>query len=168
MALKQNPEFIQFMTDARTGLCATLDATNRMPQGSPEIFVENLLDQHKHSSVVAHAQSQRYGGGSKLEFRVEHFAGPVVYDASEFVRKNANARHPDTVVMLGTSLNSFVKETLAVGNAAGGQEKKLKTAFQSIADLFVRQLNQLLTLLKRGDASFVRCLNPNQIKVAFL
>ncbi|CAK0892768.1 unnamed protein product [Prorocentrum cordatum] len=113
------------------------------------------------------------GKGASRAFGVRHFAGEVIYEAAQFVRKNASAHRPDIVAFLRGSGCPFVRgvfagsaEAAADGGASSSStgyapQPRRKLFGKTIISSFQQELNELCTALETRQCRHVRCLRPN-------
>lgn len=84
-------------------------------------------------------------------FCIHHYAGAVIYTATDFVPKSDDALQPHIAEVLAASKRATVKDMFS------GTEASRKT----VGERFVGQLEALATRLSEGKCSFVRCIKPN-------
>jgi myosin heavy subunit len=94
-----------------------------------------------------------------LGFQVEHYAGPVVYNCSQFLTKNADSLHPDTLELFMTSGDTLLPDMFETDAAIA--RKKRSNRFQSVGSKFCRQLGRLMDVLDSTQPYFIRCASPN-------
>ena len=103
----------------------------------------------------------------KTEFGIKHFAGPVMYDAIDFVEKNKEKLPRDLFsLMKGTTntiIRSEIKSILRDDEVASEGFKKKKI---SVLEKFSIQLHSLLTSLTNTQVRYIRCIKPNEELVA--
>ncbi len=93
-------------------------------------------------------------------FRVEHYAGGVVYDVTGFCEKNIDKVDDSILQCLAQSSNPIMQELFATGKA--GVESKAPP--KSISVQFKEQLATLMKILGESQPKFVRCIKPNAHK----
>jgi myosin heavy subunit len=126
-------------------------------------------------SCGAHAAFCRRTGRDGT-FGIQHFAGEVFYDATQFVRKNSSAHRPDIVSFLHERGSAFVRDVLsavdteaACGEAArpAGRPKR-KLFGRTLIASFQQDLNELCATLEVRQCHYVRCLRPNDNQAPLL
>jgi len=168
-----NQDVIDLVDGQPQGILAVLDSACRMPKGSDKDFTANLFQFHKkHARInkverITSKDKTKKGFDLINGFSLRHYAGIVTYNAKEFLAKNQDSTHPDTVILFGASKSTVVREMIGVMNEADddskGQRKKA-TAFKSTGSTFSKQLSSLMTLLYQTSPYFVRCIKPNPVK----
>jgi myosin heavy subunit len=187
--LPENRDTIDMIEAKGKGLIAILDSTCIMPKGSDIIFLDNLFNEHSKNAKLRRARSRRLPKsgprarnpakpdpklrrGSTYEafngFTVQHYAGPVVYNADGFIRKNMDRTNDDTIALFQDSKDDVVKTLLStpksIINQPGRRRMSRSIAFESVGNAFSKQLAKLLRNLQSTQPHFVRCVNPNQFK----
>jgi hypothetical protein len=111
------------LIQGKNGIIPMLDSACLMPKGTDEIFTQSVFQFHKSNPRIKQARAMRVREsvpgrrGSLVPingFAITHYAGIVVYNAAEFLVKNAENVHPDTRALLGTSTVDLVRELLVL------------------------------------------------------
>eukprot|EP00479_Gromia_sphaerica_P012672 TRINITY_DN677_c0_g1_i2.p1 TRINITY_DN677_c0_g1~~TRINITY_DN677_c0_g1_i2.p1 ORF type:complete len:378 (-),score=97.74 TRINITY_DN677_c0_g1_i2:342-1475(-) len=169
-----------------------LDSVCVMPGGKPETLVQQVTVRNKDGPFWLSLNQGVGSGGSKPRHRrqkaqllggkkksrarfgnfdgfgVKHFAGQVIYDAKEFLKKNQDNTSHDAIVLFSKSTSEIMRQ--AVGDIArleaeeANQKGRKKRSFQSVGTTFARQMELLMDDLGATDPHFVRCVNPNSQK----
>ena len=109
----------------------------------------------------------------KDNFEIQHFAGVVLYDATNFLDKNKDKMYDHLEDLMDSStvvefkqLMEIKEETEAKNDTkrSSGAKKQVAT----LASRFTGQLQALVTVLQDSEPHFVRCLKPNSEKSASL
>ena len=113
----------------------------------------------------------------KLDFGVKHFAGDVVYNASEFLPKNKNSLNSQFQEVMRTSSNCVLRKVFnkdswgqvssSVSLSADplpSKTNKPSKMIQSVSRRFVNQLFGLMQVLNQSLSMYVRCIKPNSVK----
>jgi myosin-5 len=165
--LPDNSDCIELIEGKMTGIFPVLDSANVQPQGTDKIFTQNLFKarlNHRRMERVTRDPKRRQRG-QRLEqyngFRIQHYAGAVIYDAKEFLVKNADTAHPNTSVLMSQSKCSLVSQLL---QSTKPQGRRGSMAFVSVSNTFRRQLGSLMSTLEQTNPYFVRCVKPNSHK----
>ncbi|KAL7066497.1 myosin head family protein [Cryptosporidium serpentis] len=98
------------------------------------------------------------------KFIIEHTAKTVEYTTKEFVIRNKHRLRPEIIELFKQSENNIIKgsfENIEIINS-----NKLKGKF--IANIFKISIDELLNILHSTNAQFIRCVKPNEKKVADL
>lgn len=101
----------------------------------------------------------------KVDFRITHYAGDVIYDITGFIEKNKDTLYQDFKRLLyhskDTNLSSMWPE--------GAQDIKKTTKRPLTAGtLFQKSMIELVDTLQNQEPFYVRCIKPNDNKVATL
>jgi myosin heavy subunit len=110
---------------------------------------------------LALIRKKSYGFSATL-FGINHFAGEVDYDASEFVEKNQDTLSEDILLVASKSTNdivssfsdSYQKATKRKGNLVG----------TSLWTKFGRQMKDLFKELEGTRTTYVQCIIPNSLQ----
>lgn len=113
-------------------------------------------------------------------FAVAHFAGEVVYDASQFVRKNASAHRPDVIDFFRRYGGEFTSGLFAPASSAseaacadepagansrtsagGATAGRRRIIGSTLISSFRTELNELCATLESRECRHIRCLRPN-------
>ena len=91
-----------------------------------------------------------------------HFAGPVVYDASQFVERNTDKLPDFLISVVATSTNGLIAQELGEtmkerSCAARSTKKSLK---KSVIDVFQHQLKELMSSIDASQPRYIRCIKP--------
>ena len=166
-----NSPCLKMFENKSKGIFALLDDVSRLGESSDEQFLQKQQRAWKKSS----ASTPRLHSEPAISFRVKHYAGDVSYNATGFLKRNADALHPDLVKLILTSSNGFVNgvmqqspvtaDTLATPSTPrkGGKKKGNKTK-RSIGTQFKNSLRALVKMLNSTTPHFIRCLKPNPMQ----
>ena len=139
-------------------------------RGSAETYVQKVKAQHKNNSKLY----QPYH--NYLHFGIHHYAGPVVYDSSQFLETNRDVV-PDDLVMVfneakfGFASHLFATELKKLTHARGAcfristTTSDLLNGDEPVSTLtqdFHTRLDNLLRTLVHAKPHFVRCISPNE------
>jgi len=104
----------------------------------------------------------------RTEFGICHFAGPVIYDASNFVEQNTD-RLPDGLLSLAKkSSNPLIAAEFGALWKTYEQEimsdvQRRSIMRMSVIDKFRSQLRELMAAMKDSQTRYVRCVKPNEL-----
>jgi len=170
---ENNDSTIDIMEKPRGSIFATLDEEmKRAKEDSAEsdlAFHNKLtadIKKLKHERFVA--APRKYGHELKskhpLGFVVRHYAADVIYDAKDWVDKNADKLSYDVYKCLAHSKDDVLIGPLFASlfaDHAKGQPKLGKT----VASSFRSKLHDLSQTLGACECDFVRCIKTNRLKV---
>lgn len=180
-------EFIRFadnqpcidMIESKFGLLALLDEESRLPNGSDRSFLQKVQTQLEPKREYApfltkprfHAQSA---------FTVRHYALDVTYDVDGFMDKNKDTLPDEHLALLGASESEFLRAVLDARAAADAalpsatRKASGPTAAKSVAakkptlgTQFKGSLGALMDTINSTEVHYIRCIKPNEAKVAW-
>ncbi|KAG9330628.1 hypothetical protein JZ751_023544 [Albula glossodonta] len=139
-------------------------------------FVEKLMNtqaNHPKFSKPKHLKN-------KTEFSVQHYAGRVDYNASNWLTKNMDPLNDNVTQLLNNSSINFVQElwkdtdrvvgldtiTKMSDSSMPSASKTKKGMFRTVGQLYKESLTKLMTTLHNTQPNFVRCIIPNHEKRA--
>lgn len=153
-----------------TGIFSMCDEEINVPRGSDDGMLQKILQKHggKHPNLIR-PKGKDCKDNLKC-FGVNHYAGPVFYNVTNFLDKNKDQVHVDIMSALKTSSMDLMKVMFADKEEApsaaptrgrGGGKKASKT----LGAQFKAQLNDLMDTLNSTNPHFVRCMKSNDSKV---
>lgn len=92
------------------------------------------------------------------EFRLIHYAGPVTYNIKTFIEKNNDLLFRDLREAMTTSTNSIIKSVFLE------EEQKSKKRPETAITQFKISVNNLMSILRDKEPSYIRCIKPNDFK----
>lgn len=149
-----NDENVQLF-EARTGIFSMLDDECSIPNGNESSYVNKLKKAHESHRSFDVVKTKQH------TFTVHHFAGPVTYNAANFIVKNKDKLRVDAVAVMKNSTNAWIAGLFA--NEKCQEEKERRTIkMATVSSEFKDQLESLMEKVKKTDPHFIRCLKPNQ------
>jgi myosin V len=148
------------------------------PGGSDKDFVSKTSAMHKEKDFFIREKSY-----SACQFGIHHYAGRVIYDATQFVTRNMDTLPLDLQNCAKKSKNSIVANELArtggplktgtpTKRAGGANNIKQKDGNslvgETVSSKFRNQLGSLMANLSTTRTRYIRCIKPNQEKKPFL
>ena len=152
-----------------TGIFSMCDEEINVPRGSDDGMLQKILQKHggKHPNLIR-PKGKDCKDNLKC-FGINHYAGPVFYNVTNFLDKNKDQVHVDILSALKTSTMPLMKvlfaekeEVSAVPTRGRGGGKK---ASKTLGAQFKTQLNELMDTLNSTNPHFVRCMKSNDQKV---
>ena len=134
------------------------------PKGNDASFVYKIKMVHSDSD---HLIQKKLDGPTT--FGLQHYAGPVYYDAAAFVESNTDRLPPDLLECACRSSNDlirgeFVKIAEASKQMAGTPRKRGGSSMrQTVVTKFKSQLTQLMKSIESTRTRYIRCIKPNPI-----
>merc|ERR1712130_359913 len=157
MKIPNNQDLIDLIDSKPYGILAVLDSECRAPRATHETFISNLfrsqpfhprLKEIRSKSIAGQRRKVKFSG-----FQLRHYAGPIIYNAKDFLAKNNDATHPDTIKVFSSSECPVTQQLLSLATA---HHRKKSGSLKSITQgsVFSRQLGSLLKTLKNTTPSF--------------
>jgi len=169
--LPDNQDCIDLVSLKPYGILHILDSTCVQPKGDDKVFTANLFNTHKYHPRMRKQTQRRISGKQQMEaingFTIRHYAGEVLYDCSEFLVKNSDSSEFDTLLVFSASkspVTTMILRMQADGSVTDDVKRSNKRAFLSTGTVFADQLTQLMTVLRKTQPYFVRCVKPNPTK----
>ncbi|KAI9303935.1 P-loop containing nucleoside triphosphate hydrolase protein [Cunninghamella echinulata] len=195
---KINWQFIEFsdnqkcieMIEAKLGILSLLDEESRLPSGSDQGFCDKLYSNFSTPAYKNYFKKPRF---SNKAFTVVHYAHDVEYDAEGFMDKNKDTVPDEILTMLQNSQSEFLVEMLHTateaanataqsnrssatttttpakpgplkrGAASGAANKK-----PTLGSIFKLSLISLMDTIGQTNVHYIRCIKPNEAKVAWV
>ncbi|XP_076602591.1 unconventional myosin-Ib isoform X5 [Chaetodon auriga] len=95
-------------------------------------------------------------------FRIQHYAGKVLYRSEGFVDKNNDLLYRDLSQAMYKATHSLIKELFPEGNPAKVNLKRPPTA----GSQFKASVGTLMRNLQTKNPNYIRCIKPNDKKAA--
>lgn len=151
--------------EGRLGLIDILDEECFRPRGSDFGFVNKIYSNAKINEENICEQSPLYSKRDFLdhEFGIQHFAGPVRYDATQFVMKNMDDLSPSVIECGCQSSNELIRAAFQKMI-----KKKSSVKAATVWGKFNAQMNVLMSDIKKTDTRYVRCIVPNRERKAMV
>jgi myosin protein heavy chain len=164
---------IELIDKKDNSIIALLDEETIFPRATDESLIMKLHTLAKKHTKYGEVQFK------KLNFQIQHYAGDVVYNVTDWITKNKDPLQDDIAKAIQASKNSFFaslfsdpdldpRERLAQQKAAAaeaaGKKKAVTTSgatFLTVASAYKDQLADLMDTLRATEPNFIRCLIPN-------
>lgn len=159
------------MIENKLGILDLLDEESRLPSGADASLITKLYqrfgtDEHKFFG------KPRFG---EKEFIVKHYALDVAYQVEGFIEKNKDTVNEEQLAMMNNSQFDFFKEVIFIesndslpasphlgrGGKVGSNKKP------TLGSIFKGSLIKLMDTLRQTNPHYIRCIKPNQSKMAF-
>ena len=156
------------MIENKLGVLDLLDEESRLPSGADSSLITKL---YQRFGTAEHKFFSKPRFGEK-EFVIKHYALDVSYQIEGFIEKNKDTVSEEQLIMLNNSSFDFFKEVIFIdappetdspqpGRKAGGNKKP------TLGSIFKGSLIKLMETLRQTNPHYIRCIKPNQSKVAF-
>ncbi|KAM4024334.1 unconventional myosin-Ib isoform 3-T3 [Anomaloglossus baeobatrachus] len=154
----------------QNGILAMLDEECLRPGTvTDETFLEKLnqicaTHQHFESRM---SKSSRFLNDTTLPhscFRIQHYAGKVMYQVEGFVDKNNDLLYRDLSQAMWKANHALIKDMFPEGNPAKINLKRPPTA----GSQFKASVSTLMKNLLTKNPNYIRCIKPNDKKAAHI
>lgn len=161
------------LIEAKLGILSLLDEESRLPAGSDESWINKLFqnfDQPLHNKFF---KKPRFG---KTSFIVSHYAMEVNYESEGFIEKNRDSVPDEHMEVLTSSTNAFFREVIEYSQELASSTEKAASASKSrvinrkptLGGIFKGSLIDLMNTINNTNVHYIRCIKPNESKVAWL
>eukprot|EP00030_Apusomonadida_sp_AF-17_P005954 a676848_41.p1 GENE.a676848_41~~a676848_41.p1 ORF type:complete len:1040 (+),score=538.78 a676848_41:39-3122(+) len=146
----------------KIGVFPLLDEACLVGQCTPREMVDKLSSNLGSTPNLQTNASSRDRSLAPTDFRIQHYAGPVVYDASGFLDKNRDTLFVDLVHTMLASRHQLVQFVFRDATSLLDSKKRPETAgFQ-----FKRAVCELVDTLSQCTPHYIRCIKANEEKRA--
>lgn len=167
IAFDDNAEVLRLM-EGRVGIISVLNEECVRPNGSDTGFVSKIKTVNAEAVHLISEKLHR-----PTEFAIQHYAGKVTYDATNFVQKNTDALPKDVVDVACMSSNEIIQvEVKAAAESKMGTDKEASirpatrgAANHTVTSKFKHQLSHLMHAITKTKTRYIRCIKPNPEKV---
>lgn len=166
------------LIEAKLGILDLLDEECKVPKGTDQNWAQKLYDRHSSSQ---HFKKPRM---SNISFIIVHFADKVEYQCDGFLEKNRDTVYEEQINILKASKYQLVADLFhddkdPVPPTPGGKSKinvrpakpAIKNANKehkkTVGHQFRNSLQLLMETLNATTPHYVRCIKPNDEKLAF-
>ncbi|KAG7483467.1 unconventional myosin-Va isoform X3 [Solea senegalensis] len=171
------------LIEAKMGILDLLDEECKMPKGSDDSWAQKLYNTHLKSCSLFEKPRM-----SNRAFIIQHFADKVEYQCDGFLEKNKDTVNEEQINVLKASKFDLLvelfrdgeKATSPTGQVPGtggrtrlsikpdkGREKSSKDHKKTVGCQFRNSLQMLMETLNATTPHYVRCIKPNDFKMAF-
>ncbi|XP_058485351.1 unconventional myosin-Va isoform X2 [Solea solea] len=171
------------LIEAKMGILDLLDEECKMPRGSDDSWAQKLYNTHLKTCSLFEKPRM-----SNRAFIIQHFADKVEYQCDGFLEKNKDTVNEEQIHVLKASKFDLLvelfrdgeKATSPTGQVPGtggrtrlsikpdkGREKSSKDHKKTVGCQFRNSLQMLMETLNATTPHYVRCIKPNDFKMAF-
>eukprot|EP00798_Chlamydomonas_sp_ICE-L_P027113 gene27113-2338_t len=148
------------LIEGKVGILDLVDETCRFPTAKASDLAQKLYN------TGSCKDSKRFSKPkiSNTAFTIDHYAGMVTYETTNFLDKNKDFVVAEHQNLLAGSTSPFVsalfyEEPPPEGSGPSKGFKAFK--FNSVGSQFKKQLGDLMTALQAMEPHYVRCIKPN-------
>ncbi|XP_028257130.1 unconventional myosin-Va isoform X8 [Parambassis ranga] len=173
------------LIEAKMGILDLLDEECKMPKGSDDSWAQKLYNTHLKTCSLFEKPRM-----SNRAFIIQHFADKVEYQCEGFLEKNKDTVNEEQINVLKASKQKFdllvelfqdeEKATSPTGHVPGtggrtrlsvkpdkGRDASSKEHKKTVGCQFRNSLQMLMDTLNATTPHYVRCIKPNDFKLAF-
>ncbi|XP_037613591.1 unconventional myosin-Va isoform X9 [Sebastes umbrosus] len=172
------------LIEAKMGVLDLLDEECKMPKGSDDSWAQKLYNTHLKTCSLFEKPRM-----SNRAFIIQHFADKVEYQCDGFLEKNKDTVNEEQINVLKASKFDLLVELfqdegkatsptgqvagsggrtrLSIKPAAKGRDKSSKEHKKTVGCQFRNSLHMLMETLNATTPHYVRCIKPNDFKMAF-
>uniref|UniRef100_A0A3Q2ZND0 Unconventional myosin-Va n=1 Tax=Hippocampus comes TaxID=109280 RepID=A0A3Q2ZND0_HIPCM len=171
------------LIEAKMGVLDLLDEECRMPKGSDDSWAQKLYNTHLKTCSLFEKPRM-----SNRAFIIQHFADKVEYQCEGFLEKNKDTVNEEQIKVLKASKFDLLVElfqdegkvTSPTGQAPGtggrtrlsvkpdkNRDNSSKEHKKTVGCQFRNSLQMLMETLNATTPHYVRCIKPNDFKLAF-
>ncbi|KAI8059029.1 P-loop containing nucleoside triphosphate hydrolase protein [Gilbertella persicaria] len=160
------------MIEAKMGILSLLDEESRLPSGSDQGFCNKLYQNFGNAPQFQdYFKKPRFSNNA---FVVAHYAHDVQYEAEGFMDKNKDTVPDELLNLLQASKSQFLSEMIQPAPSSPTAEqapakKTLSTAKKpTLGSIFKLSLITLMDTIGETNVHYIRCIKPNEAKVAWV
>uniref|UniRef100_A0A3P9NF10 Unconventional myosin-Va n=1 Tax=Poecilia reticulata TaxID=8081 RepID=A0A3P9NF10_POERE len=171
------------LIEAKMGILDLLDEECKMPKGSDDSWAQKLYNTHLKTCSLFEKPRM-----SNRAFIIQHFADKVEYQCEGFLEKNKDTVNEEQIHVLKASKFDLLvelfqdeeKATTPTGQVPGtggrtrlsikpdkGRDTSSKEHKKTVGCQFRNSLQMLMETLNATTPHYVRCIKPNDFKLAF-
>ncbi|KAG0172475.1 Myosin type-2 heavy chain 1 [Apophysomyces sp. BC1034] len=176
---KINWTFIEFsdnqkcieLIEAKLGILSLLDEESRLPAGTDQGFCQKLYTNFDGPNFKNYFKKPRF---SNTAFTIAHYAHDVQYESENFLDKNKDTVPDEHMALLQSAEFDFLKEVLdkaAANNPSPVPENNKRMSMvarkPTLGSIFKLSLINLMDTIGNTNVHYIRCVKPNEAKVAW-
>ncbi|CAG8544082.1 27163_t:CDS:10 [Dentiscutata erythropus] len=167
MREKINWTFINFsdnqpcieLIEGKIGILSLLDEESRLPAGTDASWCQKLFKNFDTPQYKQYFQKPRF---SNTGFIISHYAHDVTYESENFLEKNRDTVPDEHLALLKSSEFEFLEDVLTKGAPVSSPTTAKSDGKRSSSSLI-----SLMETINSTDVSYIRCIKPNEAKVAW-
>ncbi|ODV83782.1 hypothetical protein CANARDRAFT_202443 [[Candida] arabinofermentans NRRL YB-2248] len=162
--------------ESRLGVLSLLDEESRLPSGSDDSWIEKMYQTLSKPPQDKVFKKPRFG---QDKFIICHYALDVEYSSEGFIEKNRDTVSDGHLENLKATTNQMLAdilstvdaaaEKLAAEQAASAAAKPGKKVIRkpTLGSIFKSSLIELMSTINSTNVHYIRCIKPNEEKVAW-
>ena len=164
-----NQPTLDLLEKPKEGIFSMTDEEINVPKGTDTTLLAKII-KVTHPNLLKPKTAKECPDDPSLNFGVNHYAGPVYYNITNFLDKNKDMLHENLVNVLKASKLQMVMDMFGENAdqthraAAASGAPKAGTKKPTLGGQFKTQLNDLVSTLNSTHPHFVRCMKSNDEK----
>ncbi|KAG0174050.1 Myosin type-2 heavy chain 1 [Apophysomyces sp. BC1034] len=162
------------MIEAKLGVLSLLDEESRLPSGTDQGFCNKLYSNFNAPSYQEYFKKPRFSNNA---FTVCHYAHDVQYEADGFLDKNKDTVPEEHLALLQSAESTFLVEMMQTANSitsanavttpSDNQKRQSAAKKPTLGSMFKLSLINLMDTIGQTNVHYIRCIKPNEAKVAW-
>ncbi|ORX47762.1 hypothetical protein DM01DRAFT_1410135 [Hesseltinella vesiculosa] len=159
------------LIEAKLGILALLDEESRLPAGSDQGFTQKLYTNFDKPDFKQYFKKPRFSNNA---FTIAHYAHDVQYESENFLDKNKDSVPDEHMSLLQGSEFEFLKEVLEkaananpVPTPQANKRMSMMARKPTLGYIFKQSLINLMDTIGNTNVHYIRCIKPNESKVAW-
>ncbi|CAJ0757419.1 21238_t:CDS:10, partial [Entrophospora sp. SA101] len=166
-------ELIEGKIGGKLGILTLLDEESRLPSGTDSSWCNKL---YQHFNTPAYEKYFRKPRFENDAFTINHYANEVTYDAENFLEKNRDTVPDEHLNLLKKTNFEFLEEILNItsppSSPVTGKPEIRRTSLPTgkkttLGSIFKKSLINLMETISSTNVHYIRCIKPNESKVAW-
>ncbi|KAI9245964.1 P-loop containing nucleoside triphosphate hydrolase protein [Sporodiniella umbellata] len=170
ISFSDNQKCIELI-EAKMGILSLLDEESRLPSGTDQGFCNKLYQTFK-TDYQDCFKKPRFSNNA---FTVAHYAHDVQYEADGFLDKNKDTVPDELLNLLQNSQFNFLSDMIQPASAPSTPTTEQAPARRSLnaakkptlGSMFKLSLINLMDTIGETNVHYIRCIKPNEAKVAW-
>ncbi|KAJ8418640.1 hypothetical protein AAFF_G00001390 [Aldrovandia affinis] len=175
-----NQRTLDVLANKSLNILALIDEESHFPKGTDTTMLNKMNKVHEKSLIYIPPKNNH-----DTKFGIQHFAGPVYYEAKGFLEKNRDALSSDIIQLVETSSNKLLKlifqadlnsnvttnfnpKMIITPKNSVRQAADTKKRMPTLSSQFRQSLDSLMKALTICQPYFIRCVKPNDFKMPML
>ncbi|KAF7725836.1 Myosin type-2 heavy chain 1 [Apophysomyces ossiformis] len=159
------------LIEGKLGVLSLLDEESRLPAGTDQGFCQKLYTNFDNPNFKKYFKKPRFSNNA---FTIAHYAHDVQYEAENFLDKNKDTVPDEHLSLLQGANFDFLKEVLekAASNTPAPMPENSKRMSMiarkpTLGSIFKLSLVNLMDTIGNTNVHYIRCIKPNEAKVAW-
>ncbi|KAF7730180.1 Myosin type-2 heavy chain 1 [Apophysomyces ossiformis] len=162
------------MIEAKLGILSLLDEESRLPSGTDQGFCNKLYSNFNAPAYQDYFKKPRFSNNA---FTVCHYAHDVQYEADGFLDKNKDTVPEEHLALIQNAESAFLVDMIqtatslisasAASSPSDNQKRQSAAKKPTLGSMFKLSLINLMDTIGQTNVHYIRCIKPNEAKVAW-